>query len=187
MISSILHQLKRALIYFVAAFGYRRPIFNLARKAARISGKPLLNAGCGYVYTELSDVNLDMVSRKVPNFVRGDIQDLSMFQSKQFGAVYASHVLEHVEDPVAAMHELHRVAETVFIITPFPLSPTTWFWPGHKWVLWRGKRIARIPHFVRGIGHRAGQLLKLSKPGLACSNGTQKVLELDSENKNQLR
>ena len=167
MISSILRQLKRALIYFVAAFGYRRLIFNQAKKAARISGKPLLNAGCGYAYTELSDVNLDIVPRKVPNFACGDIQELSMFQNKQFGAVYASHVLEHVEDPAAALQELNRVAEDVFIITPFPLSPTAWFWPDHKWVLWRGKRIARIPHFVRGIGHRAEQLVKLCKPGLA--------------------
>jgi len=151
---SALQRLKRALIYFVVAFGYRRPIFNRARKAARITGKPILNAGCGSAYTELSDVNLDIVPRKAPNFVRGDIQDLSMFQDKQFGAAYASHVLEHVEDPDIALRELHRVAENVFIITPFPLWPSAWLCPGHKWVLWKGKKIARTPHFVKSMKAR---------------------------------
>jgi len=75
---STLGWLKHGLIYFAATFGYRRPIFNLAKRAAKITGKPLLNAGCKYTYTELSDVNLDIGIRKVPNFVNGDIQGLSM-------------------------------------------------------------------------------------------------------------
>ncbi|MBA7690665.1 hypothetical protein ES703_99196 [subsurface metagenome] len=149
MRSSRLRWAKRALIYFAAAFGYRRPIFNLAKKAARITGKPLLNAGCGSAYVESSDVNLDIVPRTVPNFVRGDIQNLSMFQSKQFGAAYASHVLEHVEGTEGALQELNRVAENVFIVTPFPLWPSAWLCPSHKWVLWKGKRIARVPQFLR--------------------------------------
>jgi len=132
MISRALCQVKRVLIYFVAAFGYKRPIFNLAKKAARKTGKPLLNAGCGSKFTDLSDVNLDIVPKEVPHFVNGDIQKLSVFKDKQFGAVYASHVVEHVEDIDAALQELDRVAKNVYVITPFPLWPSVWICPSHK-------------------------------------------------------
>ena len=138
--------IKRVLFYFVAAFGYKRPIFNLAKLAASKVGKPLLNAGCGSKFTDLSDVNLDIVSKEVPHFVKGDIQNLFMFKDKQFGAVYASHVVEHVEDVDAALRELDRVAENVYVITPFPLWPSAWLCPSHIWILWRGKSIVRTPH-----------------------------------------
>jgi SAM-dependent methyltransferase len=144
--SKTLRSVKNFLVYFLAAFGYKRLVFNQARNAARRTGKPLLNAGCGSAYTELSDVNLDIVTKKVENFVHGDIQNLGMFREKQFGAVYASHVVEHVEDLDAALAELHRVADHVFIITPFPLWPWAWLWPDHKWVLWEGKKVAGTPY-----------------------------------------
>jgi len=146
-IDSTLHPAKRFLIYLVAAFGYKRTVFNLARKAARKAGKPLLNAGCGSKFTDLSDVNLDIVPREVPHFFNGDIQKLSQFKDKQFGAVYASHVVEHVEDFDSALKELDRVAENVYVITPFPLWPSAWLCPSHKWIVWRGKRIARTPYY----------------------------------------
>lgn len=140
---------KLALFFFLAAFGLKRPIFNEARKAARRTGKPLLNAGCNTAYTEESDVNLDLVPRKAPRFIRGDIQDLYIFRDKQFGAAYASHVLEHVEHPEIALRELHRVADNVFVITPLPLWPWAWLYPGHKWVLWGTKTICQVPSFLQ--------------------------------------
>jgi hypothetical protein len=153
-------QLKRILLYFVAAFGYKRPIFNLAKQKANEVGKPLLNAGCGSKFTGLSDVNLDIVSKEVPNFVKGDIQNLLMFRDKQFGAVYASHVVEHVEDVDSAMRELDRVAENVYVITPFPLWPSAWACPSHRWILWRGKGIAKTPHnYAKDIIYNIKQLL----------------------------
>ena len=142
-----MYQVKRVLIYFVTAFGYKRPIFNLAKKAATKAGKPLLNAGCGSKFTAQSDVNLDIVPKEVARFVNGDIQKLSQFKDKQFGAVYASHVVEHVEDVDSALRELDRVAENIYVITPFPLWPSAWLSPGHKWIPWRGKRIARTPYY----------------------------------------
>jgi len=160
MICRALHQVKRMLVYFVAAFGYKRPVFDLAKNAARKAGKPLLNAGCGSTFTDLSDVNLDIVPKEVPHFVNGDIQKLSLFKDKQFGAVYASHVVEHVEDVDAALQELDRVAENVYVITPFPLWPSAWICASHKWILWRGKRIARTPHnYVKQIVCNVKQLL----------------------------
>ncbi len=161
MISNLLCRLKRMLIPLVVAFGYKRPIFNQAREAATKAGKPLLNVGCGYAYTELSDVNLDIVSRDVKHFVRGDIQDLSMFKNKQFGAVYASHVVEHVEDLDVALRELDRIAENVFVVTPLPLWPWMWLWPTHKWVLWGSKRVARTPlYFIKDVAHNKNNTRK---------------------------
>jgi hypothetical protein len=153
-------QVKRFLIYFLAAFGYKRPVFNLARKAARKTGKPLLNAGCGSKFTAQSDVNLDIVPKKVARFVNGDIQKLNQFKDKQFGAVYASHVLEHVEDVDTALKEFTRVAENVYLITPFPLWPSAWFSPSHNWILWKGNRIARTPYYyAKQIVYNTRQVL----------------------------
>ena len=110
-------------------------VFTRAREAADRLGKPLLNAGCGIWYwraiTE-SDVNLDETSRNVPNFVLGTVEDMSMFKDKEFGAVFCSHVLEHVKDLGKARLELERVADYQFIITPSPLFLTNWFCPGHR-------------------------------------------------------
>lgn len=139
----------RILAGLLAAAGYNGLIFSEAKKAAEVSGKPLLNVGCKQAYTETSDINLDIVSRNVPRFMHGDIQNLNMFGYKQFGAVYASHVLEHIEDPDTALRELHRVAEKVFVITPLPIWPWAWLHPDHKWILWRTRKVCRVPHFLR--------------------------------------
>ena len=132
--------------YVVAAItGYNGVVFEKARQAARKTNKPLLNVGCKAVYAHRCDVNLDIVVRQVPNFVRGDIQNLYMFSDKQFGAVYASHVLEHVDDPDRALEELRRVSENLFIITPLPIFPWTWLHPEHKWLFWGSRKLCRMP------------------------------------------
>jgi hypothetical protein len=136
------------LKWICAAFGYKRPILQQAKEVAEKNGKPLLNAGCGSAYTELCDVNLDIDKQTVPNFVVGDIQDLRMFGNKQFGAAYASHVIEHVEKPEAALRELSRVADEVFVITPLPIWPSAWLDPDHKWIFWGTKKVGRIPPFL---------------------------------------
>ena len=75
------------LEWICAAFGYKRPILQGAKEVAEKNGKPLLNAGCGSAYAELSDVNLDIDRKAVPNFVLGDIQNMWMFRNKQFGGL----------------------------------------------------------------------------------------------------
>jgi ubiquinone/menaquinone biosynthesis C-methylase UbiE len=111
----------------------------------------LLNAGCGNAFIEQSDVNMDIAQKEVSNFIIGDVQNMWMFHDKQFGAVYASHVLEHVENPEETLEELHRVADSVFIITPLPCWPTAWLGPGHKWIFWRKRPICRVPFLIRGV------------------------------------
>lgn len=63
------------------------------------------------------------------------------FKAGSFDYVYASHVLEHVDDPEQAGHEIMRVGAAGYIETPSPLleqglalkddtSPEHWY---HKW------------------------------------------------------
>lgn len=116
--------------------------FSKALDAARGSGKPLLNAGCGgepwhwmsgYIANQ-SDVNIDVVPRDVPNFIQADVTDLSMFDNKQFGAAFCSHVIEHVDNPDDVLAELDRVADRVFILTPRWWDIWTYMNPDHKWL-----------------------------------------------------
>ncbi len=63
---------------------------------------------------------------------------LSMpFEDKQFDFVIASHIGEHIDDPVIFCSELKRVAKSGYIETPGPL--TEFFLPSiaHKWTVTR--------------------------------------------------
>ncbi len=98
-----------------------------------------MNAGCGH--SMLGDINLDISPRNVPNFVQGDVQDLSQFSDKKFSVAICSHVLEHVDDPDKAISELHRVADNVVIIVPGHYDVGSWFWYEHKWAFVGDKKI----------------------------------------------
>jgi ubiquinone/menaquinone biosynthesis C-methylase UbiE len=130
-----------------------------ARAAAIRRGKRLLNVGCGTPGSSMrvallgptawGDVNCDVAATAActsRDACTCDIMDLP-WEDKAFGAVIASHVLEHVPDPTKAMRELERVADEVFVITPPWWAPHTWLHPGHRWYvradgslmpLWRG-------------------------------------------------
>lgn len=117
------------------------------RRCDRWWRKPLLNIGAGTPGSSLrarifgptlwGDVNLDIAATQLlpePGKVTyGDAEDLIEWPDKHFGAVVASHVLEHVTDPHRAMRELHRVACEVYVITPAWWAPHTWLHPGHRW------------------------------------------------------
>jgi ubiquinone/menaquinone biosynthesis C-methylase UbiE len=118
-----------------------------ARAAAAKRGKPLLNVGAGTRRSSVraillgptlwGDTNVDIAARKGKACTQatvcyGDAHRLP-FADKEFGALIASHVLEHVKDPEAAMAEFHRVADQVFVITPRWWAPHTWLHPGHRW------------------------------------------------------
>ena len=118
----------------------RREKYDAALHAARLRGKPLLVVGepdgeypCP---PGPSDVLVDLRERSVcRNYVRANVEDLSRFRTKQFGATLCSHVLEHVCDPRRAISELARVSDEVFVSYPKGYRLVTYLIPGHTWLI----------------------------------------------------
>lgn len=120
-----------------------------ARAYARRRNKPLLNVGAGtsgsalFGATLYGDVNVDLNGRRdVPHGTPGVVtyanaEDLSDFPDGYFGAVFASHILEHLPHPDVALREWLRVAggdaNALFVITPSWWAPHTWMHAGHLW------------------------------------------------------
>lgn len=117
-----------------------------AIKDACARGKPVLNVGAGTPGSSLrvalfgptlwGDVNMDIAAPKCAcrpdNVCYGDAHVIP-YPDKHFGACIASHVVEHLDDPEAALREMHRVADKVYAITPKWWAPHTWLHPGHQW------------------------------------------------------
>lgn len=87
-----------------------------------------LNLGCGQF--PLTDyVNVDF-SPRAPADVLCDLSHFPYpFTPEGFDGILASHVLEHLPDPLAAMREWHRLLK-----------------PG-------GQLLVKVPHFSRGFTH----------------------------------
>lgn len=138
-------------------------VAQLARAYANKVGKPLLNIGAGTPNSSLrvilfgptlwGDVNIDIAAPKIPHGPQhvsyGDAHDLSEWPDKFFGAIIASHVLEHLERPDLALKEWHRVAEKVFTIVPTWWAPHTWVHPGHLWFIDPDLKTAKPLHIQR--------------------------------------
>lgn len=87
-----------------------------------------LNLGCGRFKKE-GFVNVDGDASCSPDVLH-DLNSFPYpFRSGEFEVIEADHVLEHLQDPVAAMREMRRL-----------LAPT-------------GRLTVRVPHFSRGFTH----------------------------------
>ena len=148
----ILRLARKAATFALGGFGAyvydvhirRFLVMEAARSYCNRVGKPLLNVGSGTERSALfgatvdGDVNIDI---EAPNDAPcgpgkvcwGDAHDLRRFRDKHFGAVVASHVLEHLKDPDRALAEWHRVADQVHVLVPQWWDPATFLPPGHKW------------------------------------------------------
>jgi len=151
-----------------------------ARAYANQKGKPLLNVGAGTNQTALfgstlyGDINCDLNGRRdcphgTPGVVTyADAQDLSDFPDGYFGAILASHILEHLPDPQKALDEWLRVvggdSEALFVITPCPWVPHTWLHPGHLWYAtdWvGGTRGGKLHRLRKGFDPKIKQITTL--------------------------
>ena len=142
--------------------------YKSALACARNSGKPFL-VGNPWGVKPLrrffnkpahgsGDICLDVDKKALagqPGAVVGTITHLP-FADKAFGAVFFSHVLEHLPTAVAAkqaLEEMQRVADSVFITYPSKQSIGGWFVRGHHLWVWqddkctylqeRGKKASR--------------------------------------------
>jgi hypothetical protein len=88
------------------------------------------------------DVCLDIDKRALrdhPCAVVADITSIP-FKDKSFGAVFASHIIEHmpnIEVAERALSELKRVADSVFIVYPSKQSILAWVKLEHHLWLWQ--------------------------------------------------
>jgi hypothetical protein len=147
--------------------------------------KPLLVAGGPWSNTGIrrwlnmpahggGDVCLDIERRAFDGHPYGVIADVTQipFSNKAFGAVFASHLLEHLPSTYSAnkaLDELNRVAEAVFLVYPSRQSVGAWLHRGHHLWVWqegnaiyikqrnnsRGEKIAKyiIVDEVSGVLH----------------------------------
>jgi len=104
---------------------------------AEESGKPIISIGAKC--NPFGDVRCDIQPRCGAEYC--DAENLSQFHHKQFSVALLSHVLEHLDDPDAAIAEAKRIADNVIILTPLPAFPQTWLYPDHKWVFYDDRRI----------------------------------------------
>ncbi len=111
-------------------------------KAKSLSGaKGILNVGAGHLQHPLAKQichdesviwNVDLVDGQTPNFVAIDLEKAELpFANDEFGCVFASHVLEHLQNWQAALDEWCRVADAVVIAVP-PVSLMGYLHPQHK-------------------------------------------------------
>ena len=56
----------------------------------------------------------------------------------------ASHVVEHLVDPKAALKEMALVGERVYVIVPAWWTPHCWLHPNHLWAKMPGGKFVRI-------------------------------------------
>lgn len=91
--------------------------------------------------------------------VGGDLERLP-FRDGAFDFVIASHVLEHVTDPLKAVAELQRVARRGYVETPAEFGGKLMDLPGHRWyVRLEGEMLVftgkSVPMFDDQLNHAA--------------------------------
>jgi hypothetical protein len=67
-------------------------------------------------------------------FVVGDALS-TPFANKEFDFVIASHVAEHIDDPIKFCHELIRISKRGYIETPGPITELLLPANSHKWIV----------------------------------------------------
>jgi hypothetical protein len=138
-------------------------------------GKPLLVAGGPWSNTGIrrwlnmpahggGDVCLDIERQAFQGHPRGLVADVTHipFSDKTFGAVFASHLLEHLPSIYSAnkaLDELSRVAETVFLVYPSRQSVGAWLHPGHHLWVWQKGKVVYVKERNNSIGDKSTPLL----------------------------
>lgn len=113
--------------------------FQRAKEFADGKGIANIGAGCDRSFISRRFCNDSQVVANIdiagygPNFYRIDLEEGSLpFQDKQFGCVFASHVLEHLGNWEVALDEWSRIADHVVIAIPHPMSIGGYVSPEHR-------------------------------------------------------
>jgi hypothetical protein len=147
--------------------------YKAACDCALREGKPLLVAGGPWGITQTrrrlnkpahgnGDVCLDIDPRALGDHPRGVVANVTHipFADKSFGAVFASHLLEHlptVDAASQALAELNRVAEAVYIVYPSRQSFAGWVIPDHHLWVWQKDSTTYLRQRGKSTGKRAAE------------------------------
>ena len=147
--------------------------YKAACACAREKGKPLLVAGGPWGATRTrhrlnkpahgsGDVCLDINPRAFDGHPRAVMASVTHipFADKCFGAVFASHLLEHlptVDAASQALDELNRVAEAVYIVYPSRQSFAGWMVPDHHLWVWQKDCTTYLRQRGKSTGKRAAE------------------------------
>lgn len=156
----------------------RNAQYSAAQETARQLDKPLLVVGGPWGVNSIRQLfrlkahgcgdmcsDIDPAACEGCPYTYGDIRHLP-FADGEFGAVFCSHVLEHMptpEDCAQAWEELNRVADHVFICLPGKDCIPAWLAPGHHlWVTQVDANTLHIedrhsPQRIYANGHAARQ------------------------------
>ena len=104
------------------------------------------------------DVCIDMDSCAIGSHPYGVVANVTHlpFSDKSFGAVFASHLLEHLpttDDAKMALTELNRIADAVFIVYPTRQSLASWITSGHHLWIWQKDNITYLEQRGKIIGN----------------------------------
>ena len=81
---------------------------------------------------------------KNSNFLQGDIKNIPL-PNKYAGAVFCSHVLEHLpskQDAILALSELIRISDAQFLLVPSKANLSAWLHNDHKlWLYMNGDQL----------------------------------------------
>jgi hypothetical protein len=147
--------------------------YKAACACAQEKGKPLLVAGGPWGVTRTrrrlnrpahgyGDVCLDIDRRALGDHPRGVVANVTHipFADKSFGAVFASHLLEHlptVDAASQALDELNRVAEAVYIVYPSRQSVVGWAIPDHHLWVWQKDSTTYLRQRGKSTGRRTAE------------------------------
>ncbi len=109
-------------------------------------------------YVDVDRSNLDRIEGK--ETVLANVEQLPQEWDKRFAFCFASHILEHVEDPIKAASELSRVAKRGVVVCPSVCKDSLFVFheADHKWMVLpslKGWRDTVHSDVVSGWIHRA--------------------------------
>src|SRR3989339_370399 len=91
-----------------------------------------LNLGCGNVKMS-GYINVDNDAGCQPDVVHDLNKFPYPFSDNEFDGIYLDHVIEHLNDPISVLQELHRISRGKGKITiKCPHFSCAWLHPGHK-------------------------------------------------------
>jgi hypothetical protein len=134
---------------YLSEYAERKRVYGEAYNYAKAINKPLLVVGgpyggniihkiFGFMPHGAGDICIDTDPSACgnSNFLQADIRNIPL-PDKYAGAVFCSHVIEHLpsrEDAILALRELVRISDAQFVLVPSKLNIRAWLHADHK--LW---------------------------------------------------